>query len=210
METPWTVAALLGDADPQWLERALGAAHVGHSTLASIGQLAAATYPALEGRVAEVLRGALQIDVGELAVAAWGRYRELVETAERTRDAPGEPEDVVLAEHLITWTQQPAVEVILDGKTFTTLQFDLSVSLTMRSVVAVIGAGMLIGLRAGDVLAGARLSIWERELAAREVTCLAGALVRLGGGVPLVQGTGPVWVPQQHPYQDRPSTTSTL
>jgi hypothetical protein len=186
VETPWTVAALLGEADPQWVERALGAAHVGQRTLAGVGQLAAAAYPALEERVAEVLRAALQIDLGGLALAAWGRYRELVEAAKRTRDAPGAPEDVVLAEHEITWTQQPAVEVIVDGTPRLTLQFELSVSLTMQGVVAVVDAGM-VGLRVGDVLTGAKLALWEQELAAREVMCLVGALVRVGSGVPLVQ-----------------------
>lgn len=190
MDTPWTVAALLGDSDPRWSEHALGVAHVGRRALAGLGQLAAATYPALEARVGEVLRGALQIDIGGLALTAWSGYRELVEAAERTRDAPGAPEDVVLAEHEITWSQQPAVEVIVDGTPRTTLQFDLSVSLTMRGVVAVVGAGMLVGLRVGDVLVGARLALWEQELAAREVMCLVGALVRLGDGVPLVAGAG--------------------
>jgi hypothetical protein len=187
VETPWTVAALLGEADPHWMESALGAAHVGQRALAGIGQVAAATYPALEECVAEVVRAALQIDLGELVLGAWSRFRELVEAAERTRDAPGAPEDVVLAEHEITWTQQPAVEVVVDGTPITTLQFELSVSLTMRGVVAVVDAGALVGLRVGDVLTGARLSLWGQELAAREVTCLVGALVRLGGGVPLVQ-----------------------
>jgi hypothetical protein len=187
VETPWTVAALLGEADPQWVELALGAAHVGHRALTGFGQLAAATYPVLEARIAEVLRAALQIDLGGLALAAWGRYRELVEAADRTRDAPGAPEDVVLAEHEITWTQQPAVEVIVDGTPHVTLQFELSVTLTMRGVVAVVDAGMLVGLRVGDVLVGAQLALWGQELAAREVTCLVGALVRLGGGVPLVE-----------------------
>ncbi|TWF81825.1 hypothetical protein FHX44_117770 [Pseudonocardia hierapolitana] len=197
METPWTVAALLGEADPQWMERALGAAHVGRRALAGIGQFAAATYPALEERVAEVVRAALQIDLGELALGAWSRYRELVEAAERTRDTPGAPEDVVLAEHEITWSQPLAVEVVVDGTAVTTLQFALSASLTMRGVVAVVDAGALVGLRGGDVLTGARLALWEQELAAREVTCLVGALVRLGGGVPLVAGAAAGGTPQQ-------------
>jgi hypothetical protein len=41
--------------------------------------------------------------------------------------------------------------------------------------------------------------LWEQELAAHEVTCLVGALVRLGGGVPLVSGTVPGGTPQHHP-----------
>jgi hypothetical protein len=184
VETPWTVAALLGEADPQWMERALGAAHVGRRALAGIGPVAAATYPALEERVAEVVRAALQIDLGELAVGAWSRYRELVEAAERTREAPGAPEDVVLAEHEITWSQPIAVEVVVDGIPVTTLQFALSVSLTMRGVVAVVEAGALVGLRVGDVLTGARLTLWEQELAAREVTCLVGGVRLVSGGAP--------------------------
>jgi hypothetical protein len=81
--------------------------------------------------------------------------------------------------------------VIVDGALATTLEFALSVSLTMRAVVAVVDVGALVGLRGGDVLTGARLALWEQELLAREVTCLVGALVRLGGGVPLVAGGAP-------------------
>jgi hypothetical protein len=145
------------------------------------------------------VRAALQIDLGGLALGAWRRYGELVEAAERTRDAPGAPEDVVLAEHVITWKQQLAVEVVVNGTLITTLLFDLSVSLTMRGVVGVVDAGALVGLRVGDVLTGAELSLWEQELAGHEVTCLVGALVRLGGGVPLVSGTAPGGTPQHHP-----------
>ena len=59
METPWTVAALLGETDPQWVERALGAAHVGHRALTGFGQLTAATYPVLEALPTEVTESPL-------------------------------------------------------------------------------------------------------------------------------------------------------
>jgi hypothetical protein len=203
MDAPWTIATLLSGNDPHWVERALRETHIAQSTLAGVGRVAAAAYPVFEERVAEVLRAALEIDLGGLALSAWARYRELVAAAERTRDAPGRPEDVVLAEHQITWTQHPAVEVIIDGAPVTTLQFDVAVSLTMRGVVAVVHAGMLAGLRFGDVLAGARLSIWERELAAREMQCLVGTLVRLGDGVPLVAGAA---IPHPRHYSDGFST----
>jgi hypothetical protein len=207
MDPPSTVAALLGGGDPHWIERALRETHVARGALEGVGRVAAAAYPAFEQRVAEVLHPALEIDLGGLALSAWIRYRELVAAAERTRDTPGVTEDVVLAEHRIAWTQQLAVEVVVDGTPVTTLQFDLTVSLTMRGVVAVVGAGMLVGLRFGDVLAAARLSVWERELAAREIPCLAGALVRLGGGVPLLASTG---IPGPRPNSGESSTTAAL
>ena len=206
MQAPQTVAELLGGDDPYWIERALHEAQVAQGALAQAGRLAAAVFPAFEQRVGEALRSALDVDLHGVVVAGWLRYRDLVAAGERTRAAPGSREDVVLAEHEISSTHPVTVEVMLDGRTVATLEFDATVNLTLHGVVAVVTGGMLVGLRFGDVVAGAQLSLWDRELVAREVRCIVGALVHVGRGIALVpgiEGAASVRIPhQRHPVEN--------
>ncbi|MGH3615535.1 MAG: hypothetical protein ACRDRK_23635 [Pseudonocardia sp.] len=218
VDAPTTVAELLGDPDPRQAElalrRALYESNVARDALAQVGRFAAAAYGLCDQRVAEALHGLLDIDLGGLIVAGWSRYRELIAAAERTRDTPGQPEDVVLADHQITSTHHPSIEVVVDGRSAATLQFELTVSLELWGVSAIVESGVLVALRCGDVVAGARLSLWGRELARRDVTCVVGALVRLDRGIALVPGGAvpdPSWVsrvPEPRPGLDEPWWTA--
>jgi hypothetical protein len=192
--TPTTVAALLG-ADPgdpggpvdpeETLRQALRQANVATSALSQVGGLGPPAFALFDQRVAEALTGTLAIEIGGLVLAGWAKYVELLAAARRTRETPGHPEDVVLVDHEITSTHQPAVEVIVDGSPVITLVFEVTVSLQLRGVIAVVQDGLLVALRCGDVVAGARLALWDHPLLEREVRCVVGALVRLGAGVPL-------------------------
>lgn len=140
----------------------------------------------VEERVGEALDEQLDQDIGELLVTGWSSFRELIEAAERTRDRPGSPEDVVLVQHEITTDFQPSVEVLLNGARVATLRFKLTVGLRLDGVVAVVERGKLTALRAGDLLATAKLELDGKELAKGAYRCFAGLAVRLGNGVALI------------------------
>lgn len=208
---PLTVAGVLGGGEPgravQSLENGLRRADVAEDALGSLG---AAAYRVLDQRVAEALGGQLDTELGGLVLDGWLKYRELVAAGERTRDSPGQPEDVVLAEHEITSTQHPAVDVIVDGAVACTLTFELTVSLVLRGVVAVVERGRLTALRGGDVVAGARVSLSGRELARGEHRCVVGIVVRLGDGIVLAPAaaTPPPAAASVAPAGQRPSGRS--
>jgi hypothetical protein len=196
------VAELLGDGDPdrgvRQLEGGLERADAGGRSLAKVGPFPAVTCKLVDERVAEALRPQLGAQLGGLVLDGWLKYRELVDVAERTRGAAGSSEDVVLAEHEITSTHYPVVEVFIDGSLVTTLNFTLTVSFVLRSVIAEVAHGRLTALRGGDVLARARISLWNQELARGESRRLVvGAVVRLpGGGVELLSGAPAAGPPQ--------------
>lgn len=218
---PMTVATLLGSGDPNRagpaVEHGLRRVDAAGAVLASAGHLGKEAFRLVDQRVAEALGGPLAIDVGVLVLDGWRKYRELVAASERTRDAPGQPEDVVLGDHEITSTHHPEVDVIVDGSLVSTLTFELTVSLELRGVIAIVEKGRLTTLRCGDVVAGARISLWDQELARGEVSCVVGMLVQLGDGVMLVPAapapgpgpgpraaaSAPWWdrVPRQQPPQ---------
>jgi hypothetical protein len=141
--------------------------------------------------VVEAAVGLLDINLGDLVLDGWIKHNELLAAGRRTQRAPAQPEDVVLAEHQITSTHHPSVEVYIDNQRVATLTFDLEVSLDLLGVVAVVSAGKLIAFRVGDATIRAELSMSGRVLVKRAMRCRIGALVPLGNGVALVKDAGP-------------------
>jgi hypothetical protein len=185
-----TVAAVLGGGDParaeQWLERGLARVDTAEQAISSVGTFGAATFRLLDQRIVDALRAPLAAQVGGWLLEGWRKFRELIAAAERTRDNPGPSEDVVLVDHEITSTQRHTVDVIVNGSVVKALDFEVTVTLELRGVVAVVGEGRLTAIRCGDVRAGARLSLEGQELCRGELPVAVGALVRLGDGIELV------------------------
>ncbi|MGI8814959.1 MAG: hypothetical protein ACR2G2_06640 [Pseudonocardia sp.] len=178
----WKDARRAGES----LESQLRKANVSSAVLLPSGPLAAPAYRVLDQRISEVLQSAVNIDLGGVMTAAWTGYQDLLAAASRTRDTPDPPEDVVLAEHEIASTHQPVVQILVNGLPAKTVTFDLVLLLKVRSVVAVVHGGKLVALRGGQVAAEARLELSGTVLARSEGTWLAGAVVKLGDGIPLV------------------------
>jgi hypothetical protein len=133
----------------------------------------------------------LDIDLGELVLDVWTKHNELLAAARRTHRAPDQPEYIVLADHQITSTYHPSVEVYIDDQRVATLTFELTLSLDLLGVVAVVSGGRLIAFRFGDAKVRAQLLMSGRNLVEREVPCLIGALVPLGSGIALVKDADP-------------------
>jgi hypothetical protein len=144
-----------------------------------------ALFAIAENRVAEVLAAQLAVGVGEGLVEGLSTVGALVGAARRTRDAPGPPEDVVLAEYSISKPYEPAVDVLVDGQLVATLTFEVRLALTVRAVEAVVDGGRLTALKIGALVAGATLSLQGWELAAPQARLFGGVVVPLGSGVPL-------------------------
>ena len=154
-----------------------------------------AVFTIAENRVAEVLQAQLAIGLGDALVEGLSTVEALAGAARRTRDAPGPPEDVVLAEHSITKPYRPTVDVLVDGQLVAMLTFEVTVALTVRAAEAVVDAGRLTALKIGALVAGATLSLESWELAAPQARLFDGVVVPLGRGVPLTPSSRPATSP---------------
>lgn len=173
------------------LERRLREERVSRTALAKAGATTARSGGVLDERISAVVRDAVDVDLGGIVITSWTGYRALREAAARTRDAPGPPEPVVLAEHEITSTHQPLVDILIDGTQVQRLTFELVLALTLRSVVAMVDRGKLVAVRGGQVAASAALTLNGVTLAEGKHTWLPGAVVRLGDGIPLIGAVAP-------------------
>jgi hypothetical protein len=179
---PTTVAHLLGVGETAALTAALRRADVAGAALAAAPRLPAAARRALDERVGGVLHRLLDIDLGQLVVEGWGDGGELVEAAVRGRRGRSVVE-VAPADHRITSTHHPTVDVLAGGTAVTTLRFELEVSLRLRGVVALVGGGFLLAVPHGRLLAGATLALDGREVLTAEGRGPVSAVLQLGDGL---------------------------
>jgi hypothetical protein len=158
--------------------------------LAEINGLTAPGARMLRSQVVDALTGLLDIDLAELVVSGWAKHRDLRAAARRTAASSG-PEEVVLANHQISSTHRPSVEIYVENARVATVEFELEVWVRLTSVVAIVRTGRLVGIRSGDTDVGARLSTAGQTIAERRVRCAAGALIPLGSGIPLLNRPEP-------------------
>jgi hypothetical protein len=178
---PTTVASLLGAHRPEALADALHRHGVAGRALAGTPRLPADADRVLNRRVSEVLHRLLDIDLGELVVDGWAERMELADAVLRTRVGRA-AEDVRMADHRITSTHHPTVEVLAGGSPVTGLRFELVVTLRLRRVVAAVHGGLLVDVPTGSLTAEAVLTLHGEELLRATGRGPAGAVLRLGDG----------------------------
>jgi hypothetical protein len=187
---PTAVAGLLGAHDRAVVVGALHRADVASAALAGTPRLPATAHRTLDDRVGGVLHDLLDIDLGELVVEAWGEGGELAVAAARGRRGRA-VEEITPADHRITSTHHPTVDVLAGGRTVTTLRFDLVVSLRLRRVGALVGGGFLLAVPRGRLLAQATLTLDGQVLLAGTGRGPLAAVLRLGDGLLLPGGGAP-------------------
>jgi len=151
-----------------------------------LGKLSRAGRHAANDQVAAVTQGLLDLDLGGLVIAGWGKYADLTAAAKRTFATTDSSEIVELATHTITSTHHPSVELLVNDAHVATVHFELSVKFVVRALVATVQHGRLVAVHSGDCDVIATLAAEGRQLARRERHIKVPLLVRLGGGIPLL------------------------
>lgn len=200
---PTTVAYLLGAHDPAVLARALHDGEVAAHTLAGARRVAASAHRSFDERVAQVLHQLLSVDLGGLVVEGWSGRADLADAVARTRLGRGDAE-VALADHRITSTHRPAVDVLAGGNAVTALRFDVVVTLQLRGVLTLVRNGLLVAVHRGQLVADAELSLDGRPLVAGTGRGAVRSVLRLGDGLVLPGIARPDSDPDERP--DGPST----
>ena len=187
------VLMLGGNTDPALnkLRRALS----DHGVLSKVGgELAHLTPQAREAAnetLASVTAELLDFDLGDALIYGWRTHDRLVHAAEETLRVPGRQEVVQLASHQVSWSKQPAVDLLIDGVRVHTFRFQLTLLIDIEVAAAVVQGGKLVAIKSGDGTVAGTLAL---EMPGGDITLLQTErkidlhlIVRLGGGVPLLQ-----------------------
>jgi hypothetical protein len=179
------------DADLKKLRTALS----DHGAVSKVGgELARLSPPAREAAydtLASVTAGLLDVDLGDAFVFGLRTYQSLVQAAEETLRVPGRQEVVALASYQVSWTRQPAVDLLIDGTRIHTFRFQLTLLFEVEVAAAVVQDGKMIALKSGDGSVTGTLAL---EMLGSDVTLLQQErkidlhlIVRLGSGIPLTE-----------------------
>ena len=197
---PLTASAFLFDDEDtgRALARALNQHGVLGSLDSTLGLVAQTTRDAAGDQVAAVADGVLALDLGDLVIAGWRKQGQLAAAAERTAANPGTSELVELATHRVSSVHHPYVELFVNDKRVTTVDFDLDLEFEIKALVATVRAGHLVSLHSGDCDLSATLTAKGVRLASRRqqfslpVVVRWPLLLRLGGGAdPVPYGAKP-------------------
>ena len=110
----------------------------------------------------------LNINLVDVLIHGWRDYADLTSAARRTLAAPGSTELVNLVSHRVSMSQQPSVNVLVDGHHVATLRLGLFLFFDVSAMLARIRAGLLAAILAGrcDVTVG--LTIDDIDVARRQ------------------------------------------
>ncbi|MBD0741416.1 hypothetical protein [Streptomyces sp. CBMA152] len=156
---------------------------------------------AVEGELATVLNGFLDLDLVSLLAMGWNRYQALREAARRTRRYPASEEVVALATHRITSRHHPSVDLLVDGAPAATVGVDLIVVFKISGLIAVVRDGLLVAVRSGQCAVEVKLAVRDIEVASRKGQLDLPATLRLREPIDLLppQATPPPPTPPPPP-----------
>ncbi|MEU7820207.1 hypothetical protein [Catellatospora sp. NPDC049133] len=182
---------VFGEFIPGKPGQAAGELEAAAERLAGVGMVtdqpqapAAALARAVLTKVAELL----DVEVSDVFVGAWRTRSALLAAARETRDQPGLRREVSIRSFTMPWEYEAEVDVVVSGSVVTTLTAAVTLQLTVTALAAVVEAGRLTALTAGDATARGELRVRcsapaaEHTVAEREQAVDLRRELRLGGG----------------------------
>ena len=125
--------------------------------------------PTLRGPAREevftVVARVLDLPVIDVLAAGWRKWDAIEKAATQTLETPGETELVELVDHTITSLHHPRIDVVLDGQQIAEVRVEISVTIDLHAVTAIVTGGRLSALRSGRADVRVTLSVEEVQVA---------------------------------------------
>ena len=194
VHTPLTAKALLFGAKSRTAEDALAQAirlhDASRTALRPVRRLSRSAAGLVDREVAAAADGLLNMNLGEVMLAAWQKHSKLTEAARRTLADSDTEEIVSLAAHSIKSTYAPRVDLIVNGELIHSFRFVLGIVVEVAALDAVVRGGTLVTIRGGDCVITATLTLAGVRLVGARQTVDLDLAVRLPEPRPLL--TSPV------------------
>ncbi|OGP75431.1 MAG: hypothetical protein A2Y80_01075 [Deltaproteobacteria bacterium RBG_13_58_19] len=92
----------------------------------------------------------LDIDLADIFVRSWNKYRILKDYADPDQHSPDETILVPLGEHTIKSEQHPHIDIFLNETRLTTVDFQISLSLVLKGIILKLQGGRITEILAGS------------------------------------------------------------
>ena len=113
----------------------------------------------LGDQLAEAIGEFLHMPVGNLLFAAFEKHQAIHDACVQTRGKRGATAAVVIAEHTLTSSQRPQIDIDVAGKDVELLELVLTVTLHIQMLTVTVTEGEVASYAAGDTASTAELGI---------------------------------------------------
>jgi hypothetical protein len=138
---------------------------------------------AAAAQVAERLTELLDTPISQVLAAAWSRDPALAKYGDPKRHPAGEVALVPLADHTVTSSHRPSVELLLESAPLGSVEFQVDLAVTLRGALIGVRDGRIMELRAGRTTAEARLGCAGTAIAERRGELKLPGVIRFGEGI---------------------------
>jgi len=101
--------------------------------------------------LAAAIGGLLNVPLMDIVARAWNEGRLFEKYLDPERYDPDEVIAVSLRQHEITSTHQPKIDIVLNGETLDSIDFELEVKLTLDGVILQVQGGHIRAVRSGSI-----------------------------------------------------------
>jgi len=140
-------------------------------------------WPIFTKQIHDRLEDALDMDLFEILLSGWKKYRNLQQYRDRTKYPPNQTSLVPLGKHTIKSVHKPTVDVMADEVLLGRVAFDVALSLEIEGLILAIRDARIREVAAGRCRGEARLGCAGVELLKKEI-----ATFDLPGKIELKEG----------------------
>lgn len=101
--------------------------------------------------LAAAIGGLLNVPLMDVVARAWNEGRLFEKYLDPERYDPDEVISVSLRQHEITSTHQPKIDVVLNGETLDSIDFELEIKLTLDGVILQVQGGTIRAVQSGSI-----------------------------------------------------------
>jgi len=135
---------------------------------------------------AGLVKELLDVPLADVLVEAWKQHRRFRQYADAERYPPGEVSVVPLAEHHITSTHEPYIEVVIGGVSRGKIPFEVTLDVTVKAGNLIIESGKIKRLEAARAQVSGRLACAGETLLKHESEEFVwDDAITFGAGIPI-------------------------
>jgi len=144
-------------------------------------------WPTAYDTVVDKVDALLNVPLSDIMIGAWKKYSILLKYCDPTKYGPDETFLVPLAEHTITSTHKPYIEVLVNEKEVTKIHFSITISLMLEGFILKVQDGKIKEIRTGTCQGKGEIqcegvTIKEKQTESYRFP----GVIHLGDGVPIL------------------------
>ena len=144
-------------------------------------------WPTAYDTVVDKVGDLLNIRLSEIMIGAWKKYSLLLKYCDPTRYGPDETFLVPLAEHTISSTHKPYIEIHVNEEPVTKIHFPIMLSLVLEGFVLKVQGGKIKEIQTGTCRGKGEIQCEGVTIREKQTdTCTLPGVIHLGDGVPIL------------------------